>query len=116
MELAGLMIPMMHNNYKKKGEKRQLGDNQSLNEIFMIRIKIGTESNQIYVAAPDRIIDVLHQKMTSNIDSINDKVYVEFYDVLDEKAFDAKNNQGTNLSNLKLLSYKVFDVRDLPFN
>ena len=54
--------------------------------------------------------------MTSNIDSINDKVYVEFYDVIDEKAFDAKNNQGTNLSNLKLLSYKVFDVRDLPFN
>ena len=51
---------MMLNNYKKKGEKRQLGDNQSLNEIFMIRIKIGTESNQIYVAAPDRIIDVLH--------------------------------------------------------
>ena len=116
VELSSLSIPMMLNNYKKKGEQRQLGDNQALNEIFMIRIKIGAEINQIYVAAPDRVLDVLHQKMTANIDSINDKVYVEFYDVVDEKAFDARSNVGTNLSNLKLLSYKVFDVRDFPFN
>ena len=54
--------------------------------------------------------------MTANIDSINDKIYVEFYDVVDEKAFEKECNVGTNLSNLKLLSYKVFDVRDLPFN
>ena len=55
--------------------------------------------------------------MTANIDSINDKIYVEFYDVLNEQAFDAKaSNARTDISNLKLLSHRIFDVRDLPFN
>lgn len=55
--------------------------------------------------------------MTANIDSINDKVYVEFYDVLNEQAFDAKaSNARTDISNLKLLSHRIFDVRDLPFD
>ena len=83
----------------------------------MIRIKIGAESNTIFVASPNRILDQVHQTMTANIDSINDKVYIEFYDVLDERAFDAKaGNARTDLSNLKLLSHKIFDVRDFPFN
>ena len=83
----------------------------------MVKLKIGTETNSIYVAAPGRILDIVHQKMTANIDSINDKVYLEFYDVLNEEAFDAKQQRdNTDLSNLKLLSYKVFDVRDLPFD
>ena len=107
----------MSNNYKKKTNKTQLGANQSLNEIFMVRLKIGTETNSIYVAAPGKILDVIHQKMVANIDSINDKVYLEFYDILNEEAFDAKQTKDkTDLTNLKLLSYKVFDVRDLPFN
>ena len=50
----------------------------------MVRIKIGAESTSIFVAAPDRIVDKVHQRMAANIDSINDKVYVEFYDVLNE--------------------------------
>ena len=55
--------------------------------------------------------------MTANIDSINDKVYVEFYDVLNEQAFDAKaSNARTDLKNLKLLSHRIFDVKDLPFD
>ena len=55
--------------------------------------------------------------MTANIDSINDKVYLEFYDVLDERAFDPKAGHArTDLSNLKMLSHRIFDVRDLPFN
>ena len=83
----------------------------------MIRIKIGSEVNTIFVASPNRIIDMIHQRMVSNIDSINDKVYVEFYDVLDEQAFDSKaSNARSNLKNLKLLSHRIFDVRDLPFD
>lgn len=58
--------------------------NSRLNELFMVRIKIGAESTSIFVAAPDRIVDKVHQRMAANIDSINDKVYVEFYDVLNE--------------------------------
>ena len=55
-----------------------------MNEIFMVRIKIGAEINTVFVASPNRILDQIHQRMTANIDSINDKVYVEFYDVLNE--------------------------------
>ena len=58
MELQTLAIPLMQNNYKKKSVERKLG--QQLNEIFMIRVKIGTESNSIYIAAPDRILDTIH--------------------------------------------------------
>ena len=54
----------------------------------MIRLKIGAETNAVFLGAPDRILDPLHQRMTANIDSINDKVYLEFYDVINETAFD----------------------------
>lgn len=92
------------------------GQNSKLNEIFMVRIKIGAEHSSIFIASPNRILDPIHQKMAANIDSINDKVYVEFYDVLNENAFDLKaSNSRTQLSNLKMLSHRIFDVRDLPF-
>lgn len=123
MELESLNIPEMQDNsvagaratYKRKNTVD--GTQSKLNEIFMIRIKIGSEVNTIFVASPNRIIDQIHSRMTANIDSINDKVYVEFYDVLNEQAFDAKaSNARTNLKNLKLLSHRIFDVRDLPFD
>ena len=88
-----------------------------MNEIFMLRIKIGTEVTSVFVSAPNVCRDEIHKKLTANIDSINDKVYVEFYDVLNEQAFDAKaSNARTDLSNLKLLSHRIFDVKDLPFD
>jgi len=82
----------------------------------MIKIKIAAESNCIFVAAPNRILDVLHQSMTANIDSINDKVYLEFYDIIKETAFDPKLANSNDLSNMKLLATKVFDVKDFAFD
>jgi len=79
-------------------------------------MKVGTESNAIYVGSPNRILDVLHAKMSANIDSINDKVYLEFYDVLKEDAFDPKSTSVNDFSNLKLLSHLVFDVKDFTFS
>lgn len=108
MELDSLLIPMMSQNYSKT-------TNESLNAIFMVRIKIGAESNCIIIASPNRILDPLHQKMSANIDSLNDKVYLEFYDVINETAFDAKTG-ATDMSNMKLLALHVFDVKDFAFN
>ena len=93
LELDSLSIPAMQDSradgqegarmsYKRKNTVE--GQSSKLNEIFMLRIKIATEVNSIFVASPGRILDQIHQKMHSNIDSINDKVYVEFYDVLNE--------------------------------
>ena len=83
----------------------------------MVRVKVGAEHTSIFIASPNRILDPIHSRMQANIDSINDKVYVEFYDVLNENAFDVKaQDPRTNLSNFKLLSHRVFDVRDLPFD
>ena len=88
-----------------------------MNEIFMVRIKIGAETCTIYVASPNRILEKALPVMTANIDSINDKIYIEFYDVLNESAFDPRAQHArTDVSNLKLLSHKIFDVRDLAFN
>ena len=46
--------------------------------------------------------------------SLRDVVYVEFYDVLEEDNFDPKVRQP--MSNLRLLSHKTFEVKDLPFD
>ena len=100
----------MSQNLKKKDETSKL------NQIFMIKIRIGTESNCIFLGAPDRILDLHHQKMFTNIDSINDKVYLEFYDVINETGFNPKTAAVEDTSNLKLLALKIFDVRDFAFD
>ena len=100
----------MSQNLKKKDETSKL------NQIFMIKIRIGTESNCIFLGAPDRILDLHHQKMFANIDSINDKVYLEFYDVINETSFNPKTAAVEDTSNLKLLALKIFDVRDFAFD
>ena len=81
----------------------------------MIRVKVAAESTCIFVGAPNRILDIAHSKMNANIDSINDKVYVEFFDVLKEDVADPLSTPASDMSNLKLLSQKIFDVRDFPF-
>ena len=83
--MDSLKIPMMGQHYKKSDGMSQM------NEVFMIKIKIASESNCIFVSAPNRILDVLNQSMTANIDSINDKVYLELYDIINEAAFDVKS-------------------------
>jgi len=47
------------------------------------------------------------------VQSLRDVVYIEFYDVIEEDNFDPKIKQ--DMSNLRLISYKTFEVRDLPF-
>jgi hypothetical protein len=54
--------------------------------------------------------------MFANIDSINDKVYLEFYDVVNEANFNPKTVAVEDTSNLKLLALKIFDVRDFAFD
>jgi hypothetical protein len=54
--------------------------------------------------------------MNCNIDSINDKVYLEFYDIIDESAFDAKTASSDHMDNMKLLALHIFDVKDFAFN
>ena len=87
-----------------------------MNQVFMLRIKAGSESNSIFLGAPDRILDPLYQKMTAKIDSISDKVYLEFYDVLEEQTFNLKNADMKETKNLKLLALHVFDVKDFAFD
>lgn len=84
--------------------------------LFMIKLRIGTESNCIFLGAPDRILDPHHEKMSANIDSINDKVYMEFFDILDEQKFNPKDQSSNNPDNLKLLALKIFDVKDFAFD
>jgi hypothetical protein len=81
----------------------------------MIKIKVDAQMTTVFVEAPFKILDLRHSKMHANIDSINDKIAVEFYDVTDERAFDL-NADNDDTSNLRLLSMKIFDVRDLPFD
>ena len=91
-----------------------------MNAIFLLQIKVGTESTKIFLKAPDRSIDPGHEKFITNIESITDKVYVEFYDVIEEGAFNPATTGGTNvfndMQNLKLLAIKCFDVKDFAFS
>ena len=53
--------------------------------------------------------------MHSNIDSINDKVYFEFYDVVKEDGLDPRKAAVNDISNLRLLAHEIFDIKDFPF-
>jgi hypothetical protein len=53
----------------------------------MVKIKIDHQTTSVFVKAPGTILDPYHATMQANIDSINDKITVEFYDVIDEAAF-----------------------------
>ena len=82
----------------------------------MVKLKIASESTCIFVGSPNKILGLSHTKMFANIDSIHDKVTVEFFDVLKEEAFNPLSTAAKNdISNLRLLSQKIFDVRDFPF-
>lgn len=107
VELVSLKIPLMTMNYRKQANSAQL------NSIFMVKIRVAQQMTCIYVSAPDRILNMTHSKMHANIDSINDKVFIEFFDVLKEEAFDPKT--ANDMSNLKFLSQTIFEVRDFPF-
>lgn len=48
------------------------------------------------------------------VENIKDVVYVEFYDIINEENFDPKVKQP--MENLRLLAYKTFEVKDLPFD
>ena len=54
-------------------KKKEDSSGVQSNLVFMVRLRIGTESNCIFVGAPDRILDPYHEKM-----------YLEFFDILDE--------------------------------
>jgi len=70
----------------------------------------------IFVGSPDQIYgDHLESiRLQSMVQSLRDVVYIEFYDVLEEDNFDPKVKQP--MSNLRLLSHKTFEVKDLPFD
>ena len=67
LELDSLTIPPMQDtigssdgskiSYKRKNTT---DGNSKLNEIFMVRIKVGSESNSVFVAAPGRVLDAIH--------------------------------------------------------
>lgn len=56
VELDSFFIPLMSQNYTKQEED----STGNLNQVFMIRVKIGAETNAIFLGAPDRILDPLH--------------------------------------------------------
>tara|TARA_B110000285_G_scaffold230223_1_gene296435 strand:- start:1980 stop:2513 length:534 start_codon:yes stop_codon:yes gene_type:complete len=88
----------------------------SSNAVFMLRVKVQNEIKVIYVGSPNNIYGDQEEHVTlwSTVDSLRDVVYVEFYDVLAEEDFDPKKAQP--MSNLRLLSHKTFEVKDLPFD
>lgn len=86
------------------------------NKVFMLKIKVRNEMKTIYVGAPDQIYGDQAEavRLFSMVQSLRDVVYIEFYDVLEEDNFDPKVKQPMN--NLRLLSHKTFEVKDLPFD
>lgn len=90
----------------------------SENLVFMLKVKVGKETRIILVGAPDQIYGDPNQlesiQIHSTVQSLRDLVYIEFYDVLNEEDFDPKVRQP--MSNLRMLSHKTFEVKDLPFD
>lgn len=109
VELRGVSIPprMVTAEGSSKGSE---------NKVFMLKVRAAGESKSIFVGTPDQIYgDQLESiQLMSTVESIRDTVHVEFYDVIQEDNFDPRKRQP--LENLRLLSYRTFEVKDLPFD
>lgn len=113
IELNSVKIP----KYMKTGEDGS-GQDDIENLVFMLKIRVAKETRVILVGAPDQIYGDPNQRESiqihSTVHSLRDVVYIEFYDVLNEEDFDPKVRQP--MSNLRMLSNKTFEVKDLPFD
>ena len=87
----------MQDGYTKTKDTRQF------NNVFMLKIMLQTESTCVFVST-NKVLDVMHQTVSANISSFNEKVYLEFYDVIDESAFDSRTTDNNDMSNMKLLA------------
>lgn len=54
--------------------------------MYMMKIKIGSENNIMYLVCPDKILNPANNKFYAKTSSLNEKVSVEFYHVLSEGA------------------------------
>ena len=87
----------MQDGYTKTKDTRQF------NNVFMLKIMLQTESTCVFVST-NKVLDVMHQTVSANISSLNEKVDLEFYDVIDESAFDSRTADNNDMSNMKLLA------------
>jgi len=111
-----LMIELNQVRIPKNMKTSELDVDGGDNLVFMLKIKIRNESKIILVGAPDQIYGDQRESIQifTTVQSLRDEVYIEFYDVLNEEDFDPKVRQP--MSNLRMLSHKTFEVKDLPFD
>jgi hypothetical protein len=100
--LASLDIPVLPN---------------SPSNLYIVKLKEGAHSNQVLVQAPNQILDKSHQFFYSQTQSINERVYIQFYQVMSESAFDPAEQKGAQqFENLKLIYQKTIPIKHIPFN
>ena len=61
------------------------------------------------------ILDRMHSSFYTSTSSPNEKIHIEFYQILSEEAFDSALSK-TNFSNMKLIQHLTIPIKYLPFN
>lgn len=51
-------------------------------------MKVGSESNQILMTIPNKIINYTHQKFFAKTSSLNDKISIELFHIKTDKPID----------------------------
>lgn len=70
--------------------------------------------NQIVVQSPDVILDKTHSSFFTQTQSPNERIYLEFYQILSEEAFDV-NSAKNNFSSMRLIQQITIPLKYIPF-
>ena len=80
----------------------------------MLKIKAGTEINQLLLIMPNKIVNVSNKKFFAKTYSHNDKISIEFYHILSNEALD--NPSSMNFKNMRLIGHELLPLSKIPFN
>eukprot|EP00347_Sterkiella_histriomuscorum_P014269 403361529 len=114
-ELLSVDIPQSKYAFESSStiQKIQSSQNQ-ISHLYMIKIKEGLHMTQIVVASPNKILDINRSKFSTQTQSLEEKISIEFYQILSEEAFNPEIKM--NFKNMRLISHMILPLRNIPFN
>ncbi|CDW87445.1 UNKNOWN [Stylonychia lemnae] len=113
VQLKSIDIPKLTqiNNDQNQMNQQQ---NSQFQQLYLVKIREGIHQSQIIVAAPNSILDIHHKEFYTQTQSLNERIQIEFYQILSEEAFnpEAKNN----FKNLRLINHILLPLKFIPFD
>jgi hypothetical protein len=87
-------------------------ERRQIEELYLIKLKEGPHHNQVVVQSPDVILDRAHMSFFTQTQSPNERVHLEFYQILSEEAFEPS---APDFSSKRLIQQLTLPLKYIPF-